>query len=107
MQVVELNFAVESCAKGFDDATLEDWAGVCEDDLNDDDQNDDCDDREGNTPAPGFRYARARSLSGLLDRNKVSDPGLMLSAIGCACARRPLSDAENAGLSGGRYSYKQ
>ena len=66
LQVIELDFAVESGAKGFDDATLEDGTGVREDDLNDDDQNDKCEDGRRNPPPPGFRSARTWSFDGLL-----------------------------------------
>jgi len=76
LQVVELDFAVESGAQGFDDPTLEDWAGVCEDDLNDDDESDDCEYEAGNTPAPGFRYACTQWLSGALKLDRVSVPAL-------------------------------
>ena len=74
LKVVELNFAVESGAEGFDHAAFEDWAGVCEDNLNDEDKGPECESSQGDNPAPCFRKALTRPRSSLLDLDRVSAP---------------------------------
>ena len=51
LQFVELDFAVEPGAQGFDHATFQDWAGVGEDNLNDNDEDSEGERGDRNTAA--------------------------------------------------------
>ena len=74
LDVVELNFAVESGAEGFDDPAFENGTGVGENNLNDEDKRLECESSQGDYPAPCFRKALTRPRSSLLNLDRVSAP---------------------------------